>query len=325
MSELWRQSLERIRKQFDAISAKGQLITCLLQECGIPESGKRAMSLYEPMELMGRQLRQTDTLGIHNHPAVRYPATGREDLGLVSRFSFYGDAHAINDFQAIAQEAGLFVLNNIGVRTICPDISIPRLGGPKHKLIWSRIVFDLACISIPGSTLSAEPFIIEKQGGFSMTIKLKDLQAFRRGDMLMAGSNVHDAMQSWINKITDPPEFAYMQLPDIVSGSSAAIDILLERASRLASPPADVPSQFSRTANEAVISEPQERRPPKRMNETIKAAAKYIRENPGQKGAVVANAISVTTEHFYSRIVPKLKENGFYSDDGYRPPKRRKN
>lgn len=60
---------------------------------------------------------------------------------------------------------------------------------------------------------------------------------------------------------------------------------------------------------------------PKRNDETVLAAAKFIRKNPGHKGAVIAKAIDVTPEHFRSRVFPKLKAQGFYNDDGYRPPK----
>jgi hypothetical protein len=59
----------------------------------------------------------------------------------------------------------------------------------------------------------------------------------------------------------------------------------------------------------------------KELNEKDREAANFIRQNPGSKGEVVARAISVSPEHFRSRIVPKLKQHGFYNNkDGYRPP-----
>ena len=56
------------------------------------------------------------------------------------------------------------------------------------------------------------------------------------------------------------------------------------------------------------------------LNETDKAAADYIRKNPGHKGIEVAVAAGVSPEHFRRSIVPKLRAHGFYNDNGYHPP-----
>jgi hypothetical protein len=59
-----------------------------------------------------------------------------------------------------------------------------------------------------------------------------------------------------------------------------------------------------------------------RLNDTDKTAGKYIRANPGCKGELVAMHANVSSEHFRSRIVPKLKEAGFTNKgSGYYPPK----
>jgi hypothetical protein len=57
------------------------------------------------------------------------------------------------------------------------------------------------------------------------------------------------------------------------------------------------------------------------LNETVASAAEQIRKKPGLKGIEIAKAISVTPEHFRSRIVPVLKAQGFYNKGGYQPPK----
>ena len=60
------------------------------------------------------------------------------------------------------------------------------------------------------------------------------------------------------------------------------------------------------------------------LNATDKSAAAYIRNHPGSKGVLIAKAIGVTAEHFRSRVFPKLNRLGFYNDDGYRPPRRKR-
>lgn len=84
-----------------------------------------------------------------------------------------------------------------------------------------------------------------------------------------------------------------------------------------------VPSQMD--ANEKQSEPPYEPASAKsKLNDTDKMGASFIRKNPGCKGDAVAVGISITPEHFRSRVFPKLRAIGFYNDgDGYRPPKQK--
>jgi len=56
-------------------------------------------------------------------------------------------------------------------------------------------------------------------------------------------------------------------------------------------------------------------------NPTVEAADRFIRDNPGAFGSQIAGEIGVSDDHFRRKIVPALKERGFYNPGrGYYPP-----
>jgi hypothetical protein len=59
------------------------------------------------------------------------------------------------------------------------------------------------------------------------------------------------------------------------------------------------------------------------FNETITAAAEFIRTNPGKQGRAVATHCNIEYGTFRSHVVPTLKKLGFYNKKGkgYLPPK----
>jgi hypothetical protein len=53
---------------------------------------------------------------------------------------------------------------------------------------------------------------------------------------------------------------------------------------------------------------------------TYQQAAAIIDAEPGLAGKQIADRLQITDAHFRRSIVPKLKDRGYYNDDGYRPP-----
>jgi hypothetical protein len=227
MAELWQKSLARLQQQFEALTTANKSLSCLLQEINRPAS--EDLSLFQPRELYGRQLAGTDIGSSH-----RYPSFHRVDgdAGSIRQFAFYGDVSTMNDFRLIAESAGAFVWSNSEVRSVCPRLPNTFPITPNYTILWFSIVFDLAASATPGSPLRAEPYIGDTLNGMEIRASLRQIDNVRRMQWNGAAFGKKDAFRQWHEKVAapDPPHFIYMDLTNIISGSTEAIDILLERA-----------------------------------------------------------------------------------------------
>ena len=209
VDELWRTSLERIQKRFQAAVDERCRLKCYLIQSAVPGSSRRTDLPDELHPFVGQ-----------DNGAVREPQTNLVDgsiaseLGLRRTHRFFSAGRdSLDRYQEAAKSAGAIVE---GLPTRLQRFLWERLPAGAYLAnspigVWTDTVFELAWRDIAGVPLLARKFAWSG----NLSVDLEELDSF-----LATTSQVPSEIKS-------PPDRWYSQIDDLFAASIAAIDVLL--------------------------------------------------------------------------------------------------